>query len=85
MSKPITIVGLLPAQEHVVERALPDLNLRFLPASCAGRSFSGTAVLVTKFIGHRVGMRVRAARAPIVRHRGGLKTLVALLPLLAAG
>jgi hypothetical protein len=85
MSKPITVVGLLPAQEHAVSRALPGLKLRFLPAASAGRAFTGTAVLVTKFIGHRVEMRAHAAGARVVRHRGGVKTLVALLPLVAAG
>jgi hypothetical protein len=85
MSSPITVVGLLPAQEKAVSRALPNLNLRFLPASSAGRAFSGTAVLVTKCIGHRVELRARAAGARVVRHRGGLKTLVARLPVVAAG
>jgi len=85
MTSTITVVGLLPAQEQAVSRALPDLNLRFLPASSARRTFSGTAVLVTKFIGHRIEMRAHAAGARIVRHRGGVKTLVALLPLVAAG
>lgn len=85
MSATITVVGLLPAQEKTVSRALPDLSLRFLPASSAGREFSGTAVLVTKFIGHRVEMRARAAGVRVVRHRGGLKALVARLPVVAAG
>lgn len=85
MSAPITVVGLLPGQEQAVLRALPKMNLRFLPASSAGRAFSGTAVLVTKFISHRIEMRAQSAGARIVRHRGGVKTLVALLPVLAAG
>lgn len=84
MSAPITIVGLLPNQEQAVARALPNLKLRFLPSSSAGRNISGTTVLVTKFIGHRVQMRVHAAGARIVRHRGGIKTLITRLPLLAA-
>jgi hypothetical protein len=85
MKNPITVVGLLPAQEQVVAGALPDLDLRFLPASAVGRAITGTAVLVTKFIGHRMEMRAHAAGTRVVRHRGGVKTLVALLPAVAAG
>ena len=85
MSDAIAVVGLLPAQEHAVSRALPDLNLRFLPATSPGRTFSGTAVLLTKFIGHRIEMRAHAAGSRIVRHRGGVKTLVAHLPLVVKG
>ena len=57
MSATITVVGLMPAKVQAVSRALPDLNLRFLPASSVGRTFSATHVLVTKFIGHRVATR----------------------------
>ncbi len=79
----VTVVGLLPGQAKRVERLVPNLRLRFIPADRAHHVYpDGLSVLMAKFISHDTQDRARK-RGNVVVHRGGIKGLVERLEKMA--
>lgn len=86
----IFIGGLLPAQQHIVERDCPPgVELRFATSDRNSYSWGQAGkrcdycILVTGFINHKHTEGLEAAGCNVIRHSGGITKLKQLIRELA--
>lgn len=82
----ILIGGLLPTQQRVIESACPaEVKLRFVTADKNPRSWAlagqhcDYCVLITGFVNHKHGERLKSTGCKVVYHTGGISKLKDLL------